>query len=77
MNLYERVLSVLSCRVRFFSLSFFDFQYADEVIIGAPWEVSKNLIESQGIHVVVEGTTTDPSYKEDISEDDGFSVSQM
>ena len=32
MNLHERSLSVLACR------------YVDEVIIGAPWEVSKDTV---------------------------------
>lgn len=32
MNLHERSLSVLGCR------------YVDEVIIGAPWEVTKDMV---------------------------------
>lgn len=32
MNLHERSLSVLACR------------YVDEVIIGAPWEVTKDMV---------------------------------
>ncbi len=32
MNLHERSLSVLACR------------YVDEVIIGAPWDVSKDMV---------------------------------
>lgn len=32
MNLHERSLSVLACR------------YVDEVIIGAPWEVSRDTV---------------------------------
>jgi len=32
MNLHERVLNVLSCK------------YCDEVVIGAPWEVTKDLV---------------------------------
>lgn len=32
MHLYERSLSVLACR------------YVDEVIIGAPWEVTKDMV---------------------------------
>ncbi|GAM28819.1 hypothetical protein SAMD00019534_119950, partial [Acytostelium subglobosum LB1] len=43
MNLHERVLSVLSCR------------YVDEVIIGAPFTVSKETIEALGINVVCHG----------------------
>lgn len=34
MNLHERSLSVLACR------------YVDEVIIGAPWEVSNDMVSS-------------------------------
>ncbi|EGG14461.1 phosphoethanolamine-cytidyltransferase [Cavenderia fasciculata] len=43
MNLHERVLSVLSCR------------YVDEVIIGAPFNVTKEMIESLRINTVVHG----------------------
>lgn len=44
MNLHERSLSVLACR------------YVDEVIIGAPWEVSKDMITTFNISLVVRGT---------------------
>jgi len=44
MNLHERSLSVLACR------------YVDEVIIGAPWEVSKDMITTFNISLVVHGT---------------------
>ncbi|KQJ92507.1 ethanolamine-phosphate cytidylyltransferase [Brachypodium distachyon] len=44
MNLHERSLSVLACR------------YVDEVIIGAPWEVSKDMITTFNISIVVQGT---------------------
>jgi len=47
MNLNERVLSVLSCR------------YVSEVVIGAPYEVSEEMIKSMNIHKVVHGTTND------------------
>ncbi|KAJ6839219.1 ethanolamine-phosphate cytidylyltransferase [Iris pallida] len=43
MNLHERSLSVLACR------------YVDEVIIGAPWEVSKDMITTFNISLVVHG----------------------
>jgi ethanolamine-phosphate cytidylyltransferase len=43
-NLHERVLSVLSCR------------YVDEVIIGAPYSVTKEMIEQAHISLVVHGT---------------------
>lgn len=44
MNLHERALSVLSCR------------YVDEVVIGAPLDVTKEMIDSLRISVVVAGT---------------------
>lgn len=63
MNLHERVLSVLSCR------------YVDEVIIGAPWCTSEELIKQQRISIVVRGTVADPAYKVTSKEyDDSFEV---
>ncbi|KAK9085748.1 hypothetical protein Sjap_026159 [Stephania japonica] len=47
MNLHERSLSVLACR------------YVDEVIIGAPWEVSKDMITTFNISLVVHGTVAE------------------
>ncbi|ONK78265.1 uncharacterized protein A4U43_C02F16440, partial [Asparagus officinalis] len=47
MNLHERSLSVLACR------------YVDEVIIGAPWVVSKDMITTFNISWVVRGTVTE------------------
>ncbi|MCO5596780.1 hypothetical protein L7F22_050849 [Adiantum nelumboides] len=44
MNLHERSLSVLACR------------YVDEVIIGAPWTVTKDMITTFNISLVVHGT---------------------
>jgi len=44
MNLYERVLGVLSCR------------YVDEVVIGAPLEISQEFIRSLRISCVVSGS---------------------
>ncbi|XP_012481154.1 ethanolamine-phosphate cytidylyltransferase [Gossypium raimondii] len=49
MNLHERSLSVLACR------------YVDEVIIGAPWEVSKDMITTFNISLVVHGTVAESS----------------
>lgn len=46
MNLHERVLCVLSCK------------YVDEVIIGAPWVVTQDLLTSLNITMVVQGTIT-------------------
>ncbi|KAJ3443048.1 ethanolamine-phosphate cytidylyltransferase [Anaeramoeba flamelloides] len=45
MNLHERVLCVLGCR------------YVDEVIIGAPFNVTKKMIEDMNISKVLHGTT--------------------
>lgn len=47
MHLHERTLSVLACR------------YVDEVIIGAPWEVSKDMITTFNISLVVHGTVAE------------------
>jgi len=45
MNLHERTLSVLACR------------YVSEVIIGAPYIVTQDLIKQFGINLVVHGWT--------------------
>lgn len=47
MNLHERTLSVLSCK------------YVDEVIIGAPWEVTEDMIKTMNISLVLHGTMGD------------------
>lgn len=47
MNLHERVLSVLACR------------YVDEVVIGAPWAVTKQILSAMKIDVVAHGTASD------------------
>lgn len=47
MNLYERVLSVLSCK------------YVNEVIIGAPFSVTLEMIKSLKINLVVHGSIND------------------
>jgi len=46
MNLHERVLSVLACR------------YVNQVIIGAPYNVDKEVIDQFKINVVVHGKTS-------------------
>lgn len=53
MGLHDRVMCVLSTK------------YVDEVIIGAPWNVTKELITGLNIKVVVQGTVHkgDPSIK--------------
>lgn len=55
MNLHERALSVLSCK------------YVDEVIIGAPYSVTKELLQDSGFNItcVVHGKTAiDPDTNE-------------
>ncbi|GLJ37075.1 hypothetical protein SUGI_0751320 [Cryptomeria japonica] len=47
MNLHERSLSVLACR------------YVDEVIIGAPWEITRDMITTFNISLVVHGTVAE------------------
>ncbi|CAI9262424.1 unnamed protein product [Lactuca saligna] len=47
MHLHERSLSVLACR------------YVDEVIIGAPWEITKDMIATFNISTVVHGTVSE------------------
>lgn len=47
MNLNERVLSVLGCR------------YTDDVLIDAPWEISREMIAALNISIVVSGTVRD------------------
>jgi len=45
MNLHERVLSVLACR------------YVSEVVIGAPYAVTQDLMEHFKVDLVCHGTT--------------------
>jgi len=47
LNLHERVLSVLACR------------HTNEVVIGAPWKVTKEMIENMNVKVVAHGTCSD------------------
>lgn len=55
MNLHERVLSVLGCK------------FVDDVLIDAPWQVTKEMVASLNISVVVHGTHRDPNHMEDFS----------
>jgi len=48
MNLHERTLGVLSCR------------YVDEVIIGAPWRITEELIKQAKISTICYGSVSDP-----------------
>ncbi|XP_059645668.1 ethanolamine-phosphate cytidylyltransferase-like [Cornus florida] len=52
MNLHERSLSVLACR------------YVDEVIIGCPLEISKDMITTFNISLVVHGTVAEDNFQE-------------
>lgn len=47
MHLHERSLSVLACR------------YVDEVIIGAPWGITRDMITTFNISLVVHGTVSE------------------
>ena len=47
LNLQERVLSVLQCG------------YVDEVITGAPWEITKSMVDTLHISYVVSGSVCD------------------
>jgi ethanolamine-phosphate cytidylyltransferase len=59
MHLHERTLSVLACR------------YVDEVIIGAPWEVSRDMITTFNISLVVHGTVAEGT---SVGEDDPYAL---
>lgn len=59
MHLHERSLSVLACR------------YVDEVIIGAPLEITKDMITTFNISLVVHGTVAEKSLP---SEKDPYEV---
>jgi ethanolamine-phosphate cytidylyltransferase len=48
MNVFERTLCVLSCRS------------VDEVVIGAPWEITEDQIKTLNISLVVHGTHHEP-----------------
>jgi len=50
MNLHERALSILACR------------YVDEIVIGAPYTVTKDLLEHFNVSLVLHGKT---SFKRD------------
>lgn len=71
MNLHERVLSVLACKV---SINLYTgifrckpvslneklifLQYVNEVVIGAPYEVTKDLMEHFNVSIVCHGQTS-------------------
>jgi len=59
MNLHERVLSVLACK------------YVSEVVIGAPYAVTADLMDHFNVDIVLHGTT---AIMEDIDGNDPFEV---
>ncbi|KAL4476418.1 hypothetical protein ABPG74_010151 [Tetrahymena malaccensis] len=63
LTLQERVLNVLAMK------------YVDEVIIGAPWQPTEQLIKQFNINIVVEGTMTKlKENKPEVIEQDPYSV---
>lgn len=60
MNLHERVLSVLGCKS------------VDDVLIDAPWQVTKEMIASLNIAVVVHGTHRDVERDAEFSLDEHY-----
>ncbi|XP_076810520.1 ethanolamine-phosphate cytidylyltransferase-like isoform X2 [Clavelina lepadiformis] len=61
MNVHERVLSVLACR------------YVHEVVIGAPYTISRDLIDHFKVDIVVHGNS---AVVEDISGNDPYEVAK-
>ncbi|KAK4757795.1 hypothetical protein SAY87_019096 [Trapa incisa] len=62
MHLHERSLSVLACR------------YVDEVIIGAPWEITKDMITTFNISLVVRGTIAEGNNASQMVGSDPYAV---
>ncbi len=69
MNLYERVLTVLACKVN--TVTIYDninddnnllqtCQYVDEVVIGAPEKLTKEFLKGLNVQVVVHGKDPTP-----------------
>ncbi|TMW60078.1 hypothetical protein Poli38472_000120 [Pythium oligandrum] len=64
MNLHERVLSVLGCK------------YVDDVLIDAPWHITKEMIASLNVSVVVHGTHRDRDHLKDFSLDEHYKAAK-
>mmetsp|Transcript_69314 Transcript_69314/g.219324 ORF Transcript_69314/g.219324 Transcript_69314/m.219324 type:complete len:331 (+) Transcript_69314:565-1557(+) len=62
MNLHERSLSVLACK------------HVDEVIIGAPWEVTNDLLTTFNIALVCHGTKAERNAKLTSSDPDPYAI---
>jgi len=60
MNIHERVLCVLSCKL------------VDEVVISAPWKITETLIKSLNVKVVVKGKESD--CRQSALDDDTYEV---
>lgn len=78
MTLHERVLSVLAYKVFSSSifLTFRNFQPVSEVIIGAPIQLTKEMVERFGISLVVNGVATGHSDPEVNHEDERFGIAK-
>lgn len=64
MNLHERVLSVLGCK------------YVDDVLIDAPWQITKEMIASLNIAVAVHGTHRDPDQLDEKTRQDHYQAAR-
>ncbi|CAE7539021.1 PECT1 [Symbiodinium natans] len=56
MNMQERVLSVLGCR------------YVDDVLLDAPWSVTREMIATLRVSVVVRGTICDTAQRQELED---------
>ena len=65
LSLHERVLMVLACK------------YADDVVIGAPYEISKDLIKSLNIQKVVQAKSNEDEVIEEYSSIDPNKVAKQ
>ena len=66
MNVHERTLSVLACKVSLYNIYIYSigykyhvlvWKYVDEVVIGAPYSVTKELMDHFKVDIVVHGKT--------------------
>ena len=64
LSLHERVLMVLACR------------YVDDVIIGCPYQLTKDIIKSLNIQVVVQAKTLEDQVLEEYRHIDSYQVAK-
>ncbi len=64
LSLHERVLMTLACK------------YVDDVVIGAPYEISTDLIKSLNISLVVSPNTKEDSVKEEFNDIDPYAAAK-